>query len=550
MKKNSFLEGTIIASLAIIIVKILGALYVIPFYSIIGEKGGTLYSYAYNVYNLFLNITTAGIPIAISKIISEYNTMGMNKTKERAYSIGKKMIFIISAVTFFALFVFSKEVAYIFIGNLKGGTNIDDISLVLKSVSFCLLVVPYLSMLRGYLQGHKYIDSSSKSQVIEQVVRIAVVLMGAYISINILNSKVSIGVAIAVLGAFIGAIAAWVYLKIKIKQNKDLFKKEDDPSIKQEEVTNKEIIKKIIKYCIPFIIVSISVNIYSVTDQALVIRGLTHIGYSTTNAEVIASIISTWGIKICMIINAIATGISISLMPHMTAGRVSNNREEINHKFNQALSVIFAVALPLTIIISILSTGVYTLFYGESLYGGIILQFLVFTAFFSSLDIVIDVALQGLNKFKIIYTCTLTGFITNAALDLPLIYLFNKIGIYPYYGAIAATIIGYILSLSISLISVKKEEKLNFSPLIKNIKKLILPILAMSIFLYFTNKFIPINELGGIKLLTFLGIDSILSATVFIIILSKNDGLNTIFGKHNIDNIILKFKKIFKRKSA
>lgn len=549
MKKNSFLEGTIIASLAIIIVKLLGALYVIPFYSIIGEEGGTLYSYAYNIYSLFLNITTAGIPIAMSKIISEYNTLGMHSTKERAYSIGKKMIFIISIITFFALFVFSKEVGYIFIGGLKNGTNIEDISLVLKSVAFCLLIVPYLSILRGYLQGHKYIDPSSKSQVIEQIVRIVVVLMGAYIAINVLNTKVSIGVSIAVLGAFVGAIAAWVYLKLKIRKHNELFKKEDE-TITTEVISNKEIIKKIIKYCIPFIIVSISVNIYSVTDQALVIRGLTHIGYSTMTAEVIASIISTWGIKICMIINAIATGISISLMPHMTAGRVSNDRTEINHKFNQALSVIFAIALPLTIIISILASGVYTLFYGTSLYGGIILQFLVFTAFFSSLDIVIDVALQGLNKFKIIYTCTLTGFITNALLDLPLIYLFNKIGIYPYYGAIAATIIGYIISLLISVLSVKKEEKLDFSPLVKNIQKLILPILIMAIFLYFANRVIPVSEFSGIMLLLIILTYSTLSITIFLLILAKNNGLNTIFGKENVNNIIQKIKKIFKRKTA
>ena len=62
MKKNSFVSGTFIATFAIILVKVLGVLYVIPFYKIIGEDGGALYSYAYNVYNLFLNISTAGIP--------------------------------------------------------------------------------------------------------------------------------------------------------------------------------------------------------------------------------------------------------------------------------------------------------------------------------------------------------------------------------------------------------------------------------------------------------------------------------------------------------
>ena len=420
MKKNSFVEGTIIASISIIIVKILGALYVVPFYSIIGKEGGTLYSYAYNVYTLLLNISTSGIPIAISKIISEYAALEEYESKEKAFRLGKRLIFMLSMIAFFALFVFSKEFAYIFIGNLEGGSNINDISLVLKSVSFCLLIVPFLSLTRGYLQGHKFIEDSSKSQIIEQVIRISVILMGSYIAINVFNTSVSIGVSVAVLGAFFGALGAYLYLLRKKNKNKEKFILE---SKNKSVATNKEIFRRLVRYCIPIIIVSVSVNIYSITDQALVIRGLSHLGYSTANAELIASIISTWGIKICIIINAVATGISMSLMPYMTASRAVKDQKEINSKFNQALSVIFGVTLPLAIGISILSTGVYTLFYGASEYGGIILQILVFTSFFSSLDIVIDVALQGLNKFKIIYLCTICGFLSNALLDIPLMYL-------------------------------------------------------------------------------------------------------------------------------
>ena len=112
MKKNSFVEGTFIATLAIILVKFLGVLYVIPFYKIIGESGGNLYSYAYNVYNLFLNISTAGIPIAVSKIISEYNTLEKYEAKERAYTLGRNIILIVSMIAFFLLFVFAEDFAY------------------------------------------------------------------------------------------------------------------------------------------------------------------------------------------------------------------------------------------------------------------------------------------------------------------------------------------------------------------------------------------------------------------------------------------------------
>jgi O-antigen/teichoic acid export membrane protein len=75
LKKNTFIQGTLIASISMIFIKVIGAVYVVPFYAIIGESGGTLYRYAYSIYNLFLNISTAGVPIAMSMIISEYLTL-------------------------------------------------------------------------------------------------------------------------------------------------------------------------------------------------------------------------------------------------------------------------------------------------------------------------------------------------------------------------------------------------------------------------------------------------------------------------------------------
>ena len=79
MKKNSCIGGTIIATLGIIITKIIGLLYVIPFYAIIGDQGGALYGYAYTVYQLFLSLSTAGFPFAISKLTSEY--LALEETK-------------------------------------------------------------------------------------------------------------------------------------------------------------------------------------------------------------------------------------------------------------------------------------------------------------------------------------------------------------------------------------------------------------------------------------------------------------------------------------
>ena len=115
LKKNSFLQGAFIATFGIVFSKILGMIYVIPFYAIIGEQGGALYGYAYNIYSIFLSISTAGIPLAISAITSEYNTLGNFANKEKAFKIARKYLTIIGIICFIVLFVFAPNIAYLII---------------------------------------------------------------------------------------------------------------------------------------------------------------------------------------------------------------------------------------------------------------------------------------------------------------------------------------------------------------------------------------------------------------------------------------------------
>ena len=95
LHQSSFIEGTILATLAIVITKVLGIVYVIFFYRLIGEKGSALYAYAYNIYVIFLSISTAGIPTAISKMVKEYSTLNNLKAKKKTYELGTKLILII-----------------------------------------------------------------------------------------------------------------------------------------------------------------------------------------------------------------------------------------------------------------------------------------------------------------------------------------------------------------------------------------------------------------------------------------------------------------------
>ena len=540
MKKNSFVEGTFIATFAIIIVKILGVLYVIPFYRIIGESGGSLYSYAYNVYNLFLNISTAGIPIAISKIITEYNTLEMYEAKERSYKVGRNIILMLSVLAFFVLFVFAPEVSHLILGEIEGGNTIRDVAFVIRSVSFCLLIIPFLSVSKGYLQGHNYITPASISQVIEQVVRIAVILFGSYIVISVLGKSVTLGVGISVFGAFVGGLAAYLYIKYKINKNKKDFPK----SNKKDDVTNKEIIKKIISYAFPLIIVSIATDIYSLTDMTLVVRTSYKLGYTAEESETIASIISTWAPKICMVINSVAMGMSMSLIPHIVSSYAKKDIKTSNNRFNEAIRIIIVSTLPLSIGLAFLSGPIYTLFYGKSVYGTLILRYTAISSFFASIYMVISVSLQSLNKFKVVYISSGTGFLLNAILDVPFMYMFHLFGLDASYGAILATITGYIFSFVYSLSKLRIEFNFNYKDIVSTLKEVLLPSSLMLLALLVLNIFIKLPTSGIIKIVLTLVIYTLIGAAVYIGVSFKTGLLERTFGKEYINKILGKLGRI------
>lgn len=541
MKKNSFIEGTIFASLSFLIIKFLGAIYVIPFYAIVGELGGALYSYAYTVYSLIVNICTIGIPHAISKIISEYNTLEMYEAKERTYKIGNKIMIVLSTVLFLLMFIFAKEEAYIFIGDIDStGNSIEDVVLVIRSISFCLLIVPYLAVKRGYLQGQKFITVSTTGEVIEQVVRVAFILVGSYLAINVFGAKTSVGVAIAVFGAFIAGLAAYIYLEVKIRKNKKEF---NMPAKNQkDQVTDKTILKKIVSFSIPLMIVSITTDLYNMTDLSLIIRGLGYLGYSGKVAETIGSIMATWATKICLIVNAITFGLTINIIPHMSANYVKKDYKAINSQFIKSIAMVIVIGFPMSIGISLLAEEVYYIFYGYSEYGAIILRFLPFSIMLGNINMVVNTSLQSLDKFKTIYITTFAGLLTNAILDVPLMILCDKVGIYPYYGAIISTIIGSSLALFISLKRLKKDMKFKYKDLLTILKKSIVPLLSMSVIVFILEHLISPFFTSRITSIITCTICAVVGAIVYGVLAYKNNLLYESLGKEYVDEILTKLR--------
>ncbi len=529
MKKSGFMEGAIIATLAIFFTKFLGIIYVIPFYSIVGTQGGALYGYAYNIYNLFLIISTAGIPLAISKLTSEYNTLNMKREKAYMFKSTQRIILIFSVVCFLLLFLFAPAIAHLIMGNITGGNTTEDIAFVIRCVSFAILVVPMLAISRGYLQGHGYIRASSFSQVVEQIVRIAVIIGGSFLGLKVFNLSLRSAVGIAVFGACAGAIAAFIYLIkrfIKVKRAD----KTDISTLKKEEKA--AITKRIIMYSIPFIVVNIANSLYTSTDMILLIRGLHYLKFDTPSIEAISSVFTTWGGKINTIITSIATGIAISLVPNIAISNTKKDYKDINNKFNTLLQIFFYVALPLAIFMSIFGDAIWKIFYAsQNEFGPIIIKFSIITAAVDALYIMICNGLQGLNKTKLIYTSVLLGLGINLFLDVPLMILFNNLGIYPYYGAIAATLIGYIISLIIPFVNLKKEFHLEYANTLKKLPKILL-VYAFMIFLSLIYRGIIINIESRILLILLLAIFGIILLTIYILI-NKNELLELLGKKRD-----------------
>ena len=530
MRKSSFVEGTFIATFGIILTKILGMLYVIPFYSMLDGKGTALYGYAYSIYSIFLDISTAGLPIAISKIINEYNTLDKQEAKVRSYKIGRNIMVLIAFVIFAFLMIFAKQIAQLILGELKGGNTYDDVALAIRSVSFAILIVPALSVIKGYLQGHKIIGISSISQVIEQIVRITIILAGTYFVLHVLDGTVTTAVCVSVFAAFIAGLAAYLYIIIKIKRDKtgtiDL-----DKEYKRDDVSNKEIIKKIFRYAIPFIIITIVSSCYNFIDLTLLLRTLNYIKLDPEVIEFVSTTTTTWAPKINMIIASIAMGMSTSLIPTMVNAYTLGNWKEVNNKFNQALQIIIFISLPMSIGLSMLAKPVWTIFYGYNINGVMILALNVFTGLFINIYMVTSSALQGLNKFKAVYLSTITGFVLNATLDVPLMLLYNKIGIPPFLGAVSASIIGYCTSIIIALVSLRKECKLNYGKTFKVIGKTLVPTISMVLIVLLVKLIIPLNVNSRLYSLLYVIICTIFGSFTYFIISYKMGLIDEVLSK-------------------
>lgn len=538
MKKNNFIEGAMIATIGIVLCKILGLIYVIPFYGIIGTKGGALYSYAYSIYSIFLSLSICGIPTAISKIVSEYNELENYSAKEACYKIASKLINIIGFISFVILIIFAPNIANAIIGDIEGGNTIEEVTIAIRIVSIALLVVPRLSVLRGYLQGHKFITPTSISNVIEQFIRVTIIIFGSYITVKILNLPIEYAVYIAIFSAFLSALFSYIYLKIKVKNN---FSK--DKNIDEKGIDKKSLLKQIIYFSLPFVLIDLLKSAYGTVDSLTVVKTLVNIGYDITTAETSLGVLVTWGNKLNMILVSISLGLTVSLVPNIAGSVAKKDFKDVEHKTNQSLKVLLFTILPMAFGISFLAPSVWNIFYGYSpLSVNIFRIYIIQIILFCLYTTVINLA-QSMGETKLSLGTLIASFVLKAGLNIPMMYLFSYIGIDSYYGPIFTNVLAEGGAFVFILLVLKKKYKFSYKDTIKCIPKMLICLLAMLGGLSLLSLIVRIPDTNRILSIVNVAVYAGVGATIYFVMSKAFNLFDEILGHNFFDKITKKFKR-------
>ena len=544
MKKSTFVKGAFITTLGIVIAKILGILYVIPFHAVIGDKGGALYGYAYTIYTVFMSLASAGIPLAISKLVSEYQTLGYYGAKKRVFIIGKRIALILGLICFLFILICAPLLAKAVLGNVHGGNSVEDVAFVIRVIGTAILIVPVLSIYRGYFEGHRLFSPPSISQVIEQLIRVLIIIFGSFMALKVFKLNLTSAVGIALFGATAGALFSYFYLVLKRVKNRSVFN-EKVRKVNEPIITNKTIFKKIIYYSIPFILIDVFKSVYNYVDMVTVVKGLVnYASYKVGDAEIVYSMLSTWSAKFNMIILSVSTGVVVSLIPNLTESVVKKDKEAINKKINQALNILLFLTVPMTLGISFLSKSIWTLFYGNSVYGPSVLSYYIFVGLFVGLFTAMVSTLQTLKDYKAVFISLISGVVLKILLTNYLLMSFYKMSLPPYYGVITASVIGYLVSFIICLIILRSKYDIKFEEVIKIFFDIMCASILMLLVLFILKLFIPIYSSSRLMNLLIILVYMIVGMVVYFIYGYYTKLIKKVFG----NGIFRTVKKIIMKK--
>ncbi|WP_102263919.1 putative polysaccharide biosynthesis protein [Mesobacillus jeotgali] len=453
---SKLLRGTFILTLGTILSKVLGLFYVIPFFAIVGEYGTALYSFSYIPYTIFISIATAGVPLAVSKFIAKYNALEEYAVGRKLFKSGVAVMLATGIVSFLIMYITAPGLAEL-VMDTSNDENVKitaaDVTTVIRAVSFALIVVPFMSLIRGFFQGHQSMGPSAVSQVVEQIVRIVFVLAGAFVVLNVLEGDMVTAVSVATFAAFIGALGSlgilgWYWMKRKPHLDKLL---ENDK--KTMDISLKDIYKEILLYAAPFVFVGIANPLFQFIDMMTFNRAMMSVGFSQNEASSAFSVLNFQSHKLVIIPVSLATAFSLTLVPSITKAFTENDRKGMRRQLDQTFQVLLYLTVPAAMGIAILAEPMYTVFYAHNDLGTDVLTTYAPVAILFALFSVTAAILQGINEQRFTILSLLTGLLVKLTFNIPLIKIFET------QGAVMSTALGYMAAIIINLFVIKKFAK-------------------------------------------------------------------------------------------
>ncbi|WP_019414306.1 polysaccharide biosynthesis protein [Paenisporosarcina sp. TG20] len=437
---NNLFKGTAILTIGLFLSKIIGVIYVIPFYAMIGEENIGLYQYAYIPYTLMLAVAISGAPLAFSKYVSKYNSLGDYKTGRRLLKSGLFTMIITGFLSFLFLYFFAEPLANLTINKNEEIFSVKDITEVIQWVSFALIVVPFMSLLRGFFQGYSFMMPTAVSQLIEQIVRILFLLAGAYVVLNVINGTPKLAIQVAVFSAFIGALGGLVVLYYYWRKKKPEYNHLLQESTATHDIKLTDMYKEILVYAVPVVFLGIANPLFQFVDLLTFNRAMSD-SDQAANSSTYLGILNFQSHKLVMIPVMLATGFSMALIPLVTKYFTLNEHKQLSNTLDKTFQVLCFLTLPAVIGMTVLASELYHFFYKPSIIGSDILVHYLPVSILFSLFPVTAAILQGINQQKWIILNLLVGLLIKLALNTPLIDIWET------NGAIAATIIGYSVAI-------------------------------------------------------------------------------------------------------
>ena len=453
--QDTFVKGSAWMTFGSITSRLLGALYIIPWFiwmSPYGNIANALTARSYNIYSIFILISTAGIPGAVAKQVAKYNALN-------EYGVGRKL-FRRGLVLMVVLGVISAAIMYFASPLLaSNGSRSDPRQVaVMRSLSYAILIIPVLSIMRGYFQGYSDMMPSAMSQFVEQLARVIWMLLTAYIIMqvqhgNFVDAVVQSNLAAAIGAAFGILVLAW-FLFSRRKELNYLV----DNSNNEIQVSTASLFREIIEQAIPFIIIDAGIQLFYLVDQYTfhpMIANVVKASYNTI--ETWYALFALNANKLIMIIVSLASAMAVTAIPLLSAAHAKRDFKGISDQISNTLDLFLFVMIPAAFGMAAIATPIYTVFYGFDQLGSNILYLSAFTSITLGLFTVLMAILQGLSENGLAIKYLVLGLVIKMIVQYPMVYLFKV------YGPLIATNLGMLVIIFMSFKHLEVEFDFNKS---------------------------------------------------------------------------------------